>query len=288
MSRACFLYLLFFVSFSVALKAAEKEKIKLVFFELKAISGFEKEKASVLENIVLSDFYSYSELDVLGRKDIVKILDAEQFRQMIDCSDDKCLIEVSGALGAQHIVSGEIGKLGENVAVLNMQILDNQTAKALSRVYIKLDVLDPDRMILQAKKATKKLVENFLLVKSGKGGKLNLNLSSDVSREDLKLGRRASGLELELEESFWNAKNITALSLTAVSAALVVYSLASKPEFNEKKPDSIAYENFDSAISNYNRKVQDHNNAVETNDNLFLAGSVGLGLGATGLLIFNF
>lgn len=50
------------------------------------------------------------------------------------CSDDaSCLSEIAGALGAQLVVFGAVGKLGE-ATVVSLNLFDSQKAQALGRV----------------------------------------------------------------------------------------------------------------------------------------------------------
>jgi len=112
---------------------SKKEKVNVLFFELKALGKYNKTKSKLLENIILAELYKYKKFNVISKSDVEKILNAEEFKMMMACSDNSCLMEVSGALGAEILVSGDIGAM-ETITQLSMQMMSNQDGHIYSRI----------------------------------------------------------------------------------------------------------------------------------------------------------
>lgn len=72
-------------------------------------------------------------LDIVSSEDMRRVLDVDaQKRAMGSCSDESCLAEVAGALGAQLMLYGTAGKLGDLV-VVNVSLFDARTGKSVGR-----------------------------------------------------------------------------------------------------------------------------------------------------------
>ena len=112
-------------------KSAKSEKIAVLFFELKAVAGFKKEVAKVLGNIILSELYNYKKFNVISKKDIQKLFGDDEIKTIDECNDNTCLLEISGALGMDILISGEIGKLG-SISQLSLRMLDNENGTVYS------------------------------------------------------------------------------------------------------------------------------------------------------------
>ncbi len=71
--------------------------------------------------------------EVVTRTTVAQLLGAERQRQLLGCAEDgsSCLLELSGALGAEHLVTGSLGKLG-TVFTVTLKLVHSQTAKSVS------------------------------------------------------------------------------------------------------------------------------------------------------------
>jgi hypothetical protein len=65
--------------------------------------------------------------------DVAALLGVERSREMMGCSDSGCLAEIGGALGADRVVHGSLGKVGESL-VVNLSALDPRRASAPASV----------------------------------------------------------------------------------------------------------------------------------------------------------
>jgi len=176
---------------------SKDEKINVMFFELKPLGKYDKNKTKMLENIILAELYKYKKFNVISKSDVEKILNAEEFKQMIECSDNSCLMEISGALGAEILVSGDIGQLAD-VSQLSLKMLNNQDGKVYSRVSRSIE--EKGRaLISETKAAVMELISGYdpsynlvLKLKSKKLDQNNIGSSTPAKTE----------LEAEKESSF--------------------------------------------------------------------------------------
>ncbi len=98
-------------------------KTSVLFMQLRAVGEFDSAKIRLLENVIVGELHKYRKFKVLARQDVENLLDADGFKQAIDCEAQSCLVNVAGALGTDLMVSGELGYMDKKTAVLSLQIL---------------------------------------------------------------------------------------------------------------------------------------------------------------------
>jgi hypothetical protein len=73
-------------------------------------------------------------VSVLADSDVAALLGAEKRRQMVaGCSDAGCLAELGGALGADRVLHGTVGRVGGSLLV-NLSSLDARRARGVASV----------------------------------------------------------------------------------------------------------------------------------------------------------
>lgn len=86
-----------------------------------------------LNEALLDEFHQSGRLEVLGASDIAAMLRHQEQRTMFEgCTDNACLAEIGGALGARWIAETGIGEVGRRTLV-TVKILDVSQAKVLAR-----------------------------------------------------------------------------------------------------------------------------------------------------------
>lgn len=71
---------------------------------------------------------------VIGQSEIKVMLVAEQEKMMLGCSDDtSCLAEIGGAIGADHMITGSLGRVG-SFFWLNIKLIDTGKADVVKHV----------------------------------------------------------------------------------------------------------------------------------------------------------
>jgi hypothetical protein len=87
---------------------------------------------------VAAELSRRKQLKVLTSTDVRQIAGIEAERQASGCADDSCLIELGDAMGAEIIVYGSVGKLGD-LTLVNLNIFDADNGVSLARINIKTE-----------------------------------------------------------------------------------------------------------------------------------------------------
>ncbi len=65
--------------------------------------------------------------EVVSTEDVRTLLGVEAQKQLLGCGEDNCFAEIAGSLGADHIVAGTVGRVGDAFA-LTLRLLDPSKA----------------------------------------------------------------------------------------------------------------------------------------------------------------
>lgn len=167
--------------------AAETRAVDVLFLELKAIAGFDADQALLIENVILSELSKHKQFNVISKSDVVNMLDVEQLKETVDCSQKSCMAEIAGALGTEYLVTGNLGKMGEEASLLNLQWVSNKESRVVARVSVNLMGTGP-ALISQVQRGVMKLVAGY-----DPSFDLNANL------------QRLSALEAKDQDSVWSS-----------------------------------------------------------------------------------
>ncbi len=120
MMRICVLFIS--VIFSTFLSAQEgAPAVAVLDFEPKGLPGYE---AETLTERLRSEIANTKAVRLTDRKLLEKILN-EQGLQQSGCTTDECAAEVGQLLGAQYMISGSIGKLGDTYTIDAKMVYSN-------------------------------------------------------------------------------------------------------------------------------------------------------------------
>jgi len=115
-----------------AAPAAAPARPRVAVVDLKPVQGVQPGTAAVLTSIVVNDA-SRAGFDVISQADVATLLGVEKQKQMLGCSEDaSCLAEIGGALGAEYVLSGQVGQIGSRYHVA-LQLLDAKKARVAAR-----------------------------------------------------------------------------------------------------------------------------------------------------------
>ena len=121
--------------------AGEPDKVKVVVPGVHPHKGVEQGTADVLTDLLLESLLARHGVRALGPPDVRTILTAEQQRMLVGCQDEACFSDLAGALGADWLVAGTLGKLGK-LWVLSLQLIDPREAKVTARVSTHFESLE--------------------------------------------------------------------------------------------------------------------------------------------------
>jgi len=113
--------------------ARSTHAMKLALLPLTVLGGVPKETAQLLGDALAGELRKRSGISVLTQADLSALLGVEQTRQMLGCTETGCMAEIGGALGADRVVHGSLGRVGDSL-VVNLSALDPRRATAVASV----------------------------------------------------------------------------------------------------------------------------------------------------------
>jgi hypothetical protein len=103
-----------------------------------ASKSFDPATTSTIAGLIIVELGQDPRLDVISAAEVQRLAELEGDRQAVGCGDESCLAELAGAMGARYVVFGDVGSLG-SLVVMNLNLFDNQTARAIHRVTVQAD-----------------------------------------------------------------------------------------------------------------------------------------------------
>ncbi len=104
----------------------------MAVLELTVSGDLEPAVAKGLTEAVTSELDARGYFDALSSVELATMLGVERQRELLGCSDQSCITELAGAMGAPYVMSGSITRLGE-VYQLSLQVLDTAKAHPVGR-----------------------------------------------------------------------------------------------------------------------------------------------------------
>jgi hypothetical protein len=106
---------------------------RVLVLPLVPLGGVSKETAQLLGDALAGELRKRAGVSVLTQSDVAALLGVEKTRQMLGCAEGGCLAEIGGALGADRVVHGSLGRVGGSL-VVNLSALDPKRATAAASV----------------------------------------------------------------------------------------------------------------------------------------------------------
>lgn len=132
-------------------------KVRVAVLELRPL-GTEREKAELLSEVALTEVSRLGKLESIGPSDIAAMLGFEQRKRMLGCEEDaSCLVEIGGALGADYLLVGSLGRLGA-LYRLDLKLVDQRKAKVLGR-FGESVTGEEGRLVAAVQQGTRQLLE---------------------------------------------------------------------------------------------------------------------------------
>ena len=106
--------------------ATAGKKTTISVMDLNTTSGLAPKEMALLTDKLLNSLVEYRVFEVVERSKRDEILKEQGFQMTGACDQTSCLVEAGQLLGAQKMIGGTIGKLG-NVYAIELRMLDIQT-----------------------------------------------------------------------------------------------------------------------------------------------------------------
>jgi hypothetical protein len=107
--------------------------MKIALLPLAALGGVSRDTAQLLGDALAGELRRRPGISVLTQADVSALLGVEKTRQMLGCTESGCVAEIGGALGADRVVHGSIGRVGDSL-VVNLSALDPRRASSAASV----------------------------------------------------------------------------------------------------------------------------------------------------------
>jgi TolB-like protein len=127
------LTLLLLVLMAPSVFAAE-DPISIAVMEFTSKGGVTQDQMDALSDMLGNQIRSMGNFKVIGKSDIRSMLTMEEQRQRLSsCTDQSCLAEIGGALGARWVVVGNVSLFGKTY-LLNLKLIDVEGSSVASGV----------------------------------------------------------------------------------------------------------------------------------------------------------
>lgn len=115
-----------------AASPAQPEPMRVLVLDVEGDS-LSREEAGILRDTLAAELAQRRGIEVLSSEDVRRVLDVEAQRQAAGCEGQSdCLAEIGAALGADRVVYGNVGRLGE-AWVVSLSVVDPNDARAFGR-----------------------------------------------------------------------------------------------------------------------------------------------------------
>jgi TolB-like protein len=121
------------VVFSASSTMAD-EPISIAVMEFTSKGGVTQDQMDALSDMLSNQIRSMGNYKVIGKSDIHSMLTLEEQKQRLSsCTDQSCLAEIGGALGARWVVVGNVSLFGKTY-LLNLKLIDVAGANVASGI----------------------------------------------------------------------------------------------------------------------------------------------------------
>jgi TolB-like protein len=111
--------------------AASAARIKVAVTEVRGVQGVAPGTGTILSDLIVSELARQG-YEVISQSDIAAAVGVERQRQLLGCDEARCLAEAGNELGAEYLVTGQVGQLGSRYRV-SLLVVDSRKARVVGR-----------------------------------------------------------------------------------------------------------------------------------------------------------
>jgi len=115
-----------------------------------------------IQDVLTSEMRRVPGFKVVTLSDVEQMMSQELRQQLAGCNTEGCLAEIAGALQAQELVYGTLGKLGEDELVLTLTRVEPGTARALGGESERLSGKNSDAMLDGVPRVLQRLYKDYV------------------------------------------------------------------------------------------------------------------------------
>lgn len=106
---------------------ARQRGLKIALLRLSPLGDVDAKTVALFSEALAGELRKRPGVSVMSESDIAALLGVEKTKAMLGCTDAGCIAEVGGALGADRVVHGSVGRVGSSLLV-NLSSLDSKKA----------------------------------------------------------------------------------------------------------------------------------------------------------------
>ncbi|MBS2029269.1 MAG: hypothetical protein JST54_15310 [Deltaproteobacteria bacterium] len=115
-----------------AMLAATPHRPKVAVLAFHDVDGKDAHAAELLTQVASAEVVKFNKFDVVTPQVIADLLGVERQRQLLGCSESSCLAEIGNALGADYLLSGQLGRLGDQYRI-DLTLVDARRSQVLAQ-----------------------------------------------------------------------------------------------------------------------------------------------------------
>jgi TolB-like protein len=120
------------VMLASALSVSASSKQKVAILDVRVVGDEAQATGKLLTQVASSEVAHFNRFDLITSESIADVLGVQRQKQMLGCNEDSsCLAEIGAALGANYILSGQLGRLGRRYR-LDFSLVDASKSKVLA------------------------------------------------------------------------------------------------------------------------------------------------------------
>jgi len=119
------------VALLLAAEPPEQPQVLVAVPELVPL-GVEPALAQNLTAVIAAELGRYDHVRVISSREIAMLLGVERQKELLGCADESCVAQLAGAMGAEKILSGQLGTVEQSL-VLTLQLTDVKSARVDGR-----------------------------------------------------------------------------------------------------------------------------------------------------------
>jgi len=116
--------------------------ISLAVLDLEG-EGVNEQTAANLTQVLSTELKRVEGTSVIARSDVKSMMQMQEQKMLAGCEDASCLAEIGGALGVDHLVAGNVGKVGDSY-MISLRLISVRSVKVNHRVF---ESFNPERSV---------------------------------------------------------------------------------------------------------------------------------------------
>jgi outer membrane receptor protein involved in Fe transport len=125
--------LMFSLGLFLPVVASAGEPVTIGVMEIVGKGGVPQHQADMLLDVLAEEISKIGDVRVIGKTDILEMLEMEKRRRLTGCTERECVAEIASALGTRWMIAGSLGKFG-NVYLISLKLFDTENLLVVGRV----------------------------------------------------------------------------------------------------------------------------------------------------------